>query len=139
MRDAGESYYFELTLDSLAQPGWHPEYGFQLTYAALCLHTPTARRTDLGANSNLVMQSPFERVIYVGGGLRVEDAAGTTLAEFIPRTTEDAFGDVATKTISFCLPKTLFPPREANWEWTVLCGAQDDHGGAGIGEFRAVN
>ena len=78
-------------------------------------------------------------MIYVGGGVRIENEKGEIAGEFIPRTTEDAFGDVNTKTIAFCLPKTLFPTRDASWQWTVLSGAQDDHGGAGIGEFRTVS
>lgn len=139
VRDAKDSYYFEIKTDKLTQPGWHPEYGFQLTYAAICLHTKGAQRTSVDANSNLTLDTPFERMIYVGGGVRVEDEVGKTIGEFIPRANKDAFGDVATSTISFCLPKSLFPARDESWEWTVLCGAQDDHGGAGIGEFRAVN
>ncbi|MCB9357814.1 MAG: hypothetical protein H6506_04040 [Calditrichaeota bacterium] len=139
VRDVKDSYSFEIQTEKLAQPGWHPEYGFQLTYAAICLHTSDATRTDVGANSNLSLDAPFSRVIYVGGGVRVEDGLGETLGEFIPRTNRDAFGDVTSSMISFCLPKSLFPERDGSWEWTVLCGAQDDHGGAGIGEFRAVN
>lgn len=139
VRDAKDSYYFSLTFDSLWQPGWHPEYGFQLTYGAICLHTNSSTRTDVGSNSNLQLATPFDRIIYVGGGLRIEDGAGKILGEFIPRTMADEFGDVDTKTISFCLPKSLFPKNTGDWNWTVLSGAQDDHGGAGIGEFRAVN
>jgi hypothetical protein len=26
-----------------------------------------------------------------------------------------------------------------HWRFTILAGGQDDHGGAGIGEFRTVN
>ncbi len=138
VRDAKDSYYFQLTLDNLWQPGWHPEYGFQLTYAAICLHSIGASRTDVGANSKETLDTPFSRVIYVGGGVRIENDRGETVGEFIPRTNKDAFGYVSSATISFCLPKSLFPTRDESWEWTVLCGAQDDHGGAGIGEFRAV-
>ncbi|MCC6477297.1 hypothetical protein IT157_09615 [bacterium] len=138
VRDAKDRYYFELKFDSLAQPGWHPEYGFQLTYAAICLHTENAKRTELGANSNLTLDTPAERIIYVGGGVRVEDERGKILGEFIPRDNKDAFGNVATSTISFCLPKSLFPPNDGSWTWTIFSGAQDDHGGAGIGEFRSV-
>jgi len=139
VRDAKDSYYFQLKFDNLWQPGWHPVYGFQLTYVAICLHTSDATRTDVGANSNLSLDTPFDRIIYVGGGLRIEDGAGQIVGEFIPRTMNDQFGDVGSKTISFCLPKLLFPKKSGEWDWTVLCGAQDDHGGAGIGEFRAVN
>ncbi|NUO20056.1 hypothetical protein HUU59_11460 [bacterium] len=138
VRDNKDSYYFELKTDKLHQPGWHPEYGFQLTYAAICLHTKDSRRTDVRANSNLELDTPFDRIIYVGGGLRVEDGFGKIVGEFIPRDNKDQFGDVSTSTISFCLPKSLFPTHDDSWEWTVLCGAQDDHGGAGIGEFRLV-
>jgi carbohydrate-binding DOMON domain-containing protein len=92
VRDAKDSYYFSLTFDSLWQPGWHPEYGFQLTYGAICLHTNSSTRTDVGSNSNLQLATPFDRIIYVGGGLRIEDGAGKILGEFIPRTMADEFG-----------------------------------------------
>jgi hypothetical protein len=138
VRDAMDSYYFDLKFDTLVQPGWHPEYGFQLTYAAICLHTEDSKRTELGANSNLTLDIPAERIIYVGGGVRVEDERGMILGEFVPRNNNDAFGDVTTSAISFCLPKTLFPARDESWTWSVFSGAQDDHGGAGIGEFRTV-
>ena len=104
----------------LAQPGWHPEYGFQLTYAAICLRTKDGKRTEVDANSNLELDTPAERIIYIGGGIRVEDDRGKILGEFIPRDNSDAFGDVKSSTISFCLPKSLFPAFDEGWQWTVL-------------------
>jgi len=138
VRETRDSYYFEIQTAALHQPGWHPEYGFQLTYAAICLHSQDAKRVDVGANANLKLDTPFNRVIYIGGGVRVEDEQGKIVGEFIPRSNNDAFGDVSNASVSFCLPKSLFPKRDDSWNWTVLCGAQDDHGGAGIGEFRTV-
>ncbi len=138
VRETSDSYYFELQTAALHQPGWHPEYGFQLTFAAICLHSTGAQRTTVGANANEQLTTPFSRVIYIGGGMRMEDEQGHVIAEFIPRSNADAFGDLNSSTISFCLPKSLFPKNDDRWQWTVLCGAQDDHGGAGIGEFRTV-
>ncbi len=134
------NYYFTLEFANLVQPGWHPEYGFQLTYAAICLHDGNGTRHEVGANSNYVLnkESGASRIIYVGGGLRIEDERGKTLATFSPMAPADAFGDTTTSTISFALPKKLFPKPDGKWAWTVLVGAQDDHGGAGMGEFRAV-
>ena len=139
--EEADRYCFDLRLEKLSQPGWHPEYGFQLTYAALCLRTPGGTRGPVGANSNYVFESgPLaSRIVFVGGGVRVEDESGERLAEFIPRSTEDAFGSVETGRIAFCLSKHYFPDDAPNGIWTVLVGAQDDHGGAGLGEFRSVN
>jgi hypothetical protein len=135
-----DRYYFELKFRDLVQPGWHPEYGFQLTYAALCLHTAEGKRTSLENNSGYEFDSEddFSRVILVGGGFRVEDDSGTILAQFTPRDENHAFGDTVANQVSFSLPKHLFPSLTPDWRWTVLVGAQDDHGGAGMGEFRTV-
>jgi glycogen debranching enzyme len=138
VREDKKSYFFDLEFRNLVQPGWHPEYGFQLTFAAICLHTGSGKRHDVGANSNYTLPQGASRIIFVGGGVRVEDDTGARLAEFIPRAATDAFGDVASRRVSFALPKKYFPPKTRDWSWTVLVGAQDDHGGAGLGEFRTV-
>lgn len=135
-----KSLYFDMRFRRLAQPGWHPEYGFQLTFAAIVLHDGRGTRRSVGANSQYEFPESrgAARLIYVGGGVRVEDDRGETLAQFTPRALTDALGDTSTAAISFSLPKRYFPARTEDWEWTVLIGAQDDHGGAGMGEFRTV-
>jgi glycogen debranching enzyme len=136
----GHCYFFRLWFRNLVNPGWHPEYGFQLTYAAICLHTPNAKRTDVDANSNYVFpdSTKFSRIIYVGGGLRIEDDNHKVLAEFTPRTKNEAIADTTYHMIRFSLPSSYFPLTTPEAGWTVLVGAQDDHGGAGMGEFRNV-
>lgn len=140
VREDTDAYYFALTFRNLVQPGWHPEYGFQLTFAVICLHDDTGTRRDVGANSHyrLPEDRPASRMIYIGGGLHIEDDQGEVLAAFTPRTTEHALGDTAQKRIAFSIPKKYFPEITPDWLWTVLAGAQDDHGGAGMGEFRTV-
>ena len=131
------SYYFNLGFRDLVNPGWHPEYGFQLTFVAIVLGDDSSDLRDIGANARYG-SVPASRVIYVGGGLRVENEAGQTLAQFTPRFASDALGDTSSAEISFSLPKKYFPARSSAWSWLVLVGAQDDHGGAGMGEFRTV-
>jgi glycogen debranching enzyme len=140
VQEDAKSFFFNLEFRNLVQPGWHPEYGFQLTFAAICLQTTGGKRYEVGANSNysLPENKGASRVIFVGGGVRIEDDSGARLADFIPRETGDAFGDAAAHRVSFALPKKFFPPDARNGSWTVLIGAQDDHGGAGLGEFRTV-
>ena len=133
-----DNYYFTLKFRNLVNPGWHPEYGFQLTFVAICLLNNTGAWRDIGANSNYSSTSRVSRVIYVGGGLRIEDDAGKILAQFVPQTISDALGDTTTKEIKFSLPKKYFPSSGKHPLWVVHVGAQDDHGGAGIGEFRTV-
>ena len=136
--EKGDMYYFSLQTRNLINPGWHPEYGFQLTFAAIALHTPDAKRTDAGSNSYFILEKPASRIVYVGGGFRLDDDSGQTLAQFTPRTSADAFADTSKHYIFFSLPRKYFPKDMTNASWTVLIGAQDDHGGAGMGEFRTV-
>jgi carbohydrate-binding DOMON domain-containing protein len=80
-------------------------------------------------------------LVLVGGGIRIQDQQYRTLAAYVPAEFDaaDPIGDASTATIRFALPVTLLGLPEAGWTFTVLVGAQDDHGGAGIGEFRTVN
>jgi glycogen debranching enzyme len=134
-----QSYFFTLTFRDLVQPGWHPEYGFQLTFAAICLHDASGKHCRIGANANYPWETTASRVIYIGGGIRVDDDSNRVLAQFTPQKPTDAFGDTTTKQIAFSLPQKYFPKYDRKkWDWIVLVGAQDDHGGAGIGEFRSV-
>jgi glycogen debranching enzyme len=140
VREDQQSYFFDLTFRKLVQPGWHPEYGFQLTYAAICLHDGMGVRTSIDSNSGFTFdkKDALSRLILVGGGFRIENDSSRVLAQFTPASQSEAFGDTTSNRISFSLPKKYFPERNDNWRWSVLVGAQDDHGGAGMGEFRAV-
>jgi len=137
--------FFQLTFRSLSDPGWHPEYGFQLTYAAIAIDTdgiPGRGRTDVGKNSRFTL--PKERAaefcVFVGGGVRLEGAKGEIVAEYLPSSGDDRdpLGSTAAQVISFALPNRLLRGNPADWRFTVLVGAQDDHGGAGVGDFRSV-
>jgi carbohydrate-binding DOMON domain-containing protein len=83
----------------------------------------------------------FEKLILIGGGVRVEDRNGNILAEYFPAEPDAArpLGDAAEGAISFAIPLQYLREPATNWGFRVLVGAQDDHGGAGIGEFRSVN
>jgi glycogen debranching enzyme len=138
------SVYFALTFKALSDPGWHPEYGFQLTLAAIAIHRAADNtQTIVGVNSNAILPADhaYDRLLIVGGGYRLTDGAGTVLCEYRPRP-EDAkhpIGNVNTKTIEFSVPVEYIGSPTKEWKMTVLIGAQDDHGGAGVGEFRAVD
>jgi glycogen debranching enzyme len=140
--DSG-NVYFKLRFRNLVQPGWHPEYGFQLTYAAVAIDrdgVPGLGARDVGMNANYRLPADFgfERIVFVGGGLRVVDEKGKILAEHIPSDRAFALGDVRRKSIEFALPVSILGQPDARWRFAVLVGAQDDHGGAGLGEFRDV-
>jgi hypothetical protein len=139
------SVRFVLRFRALSDPGWHPEYGFQITYAAIALDrdgTAGTGRSDVAWNSSYRLPGGrgFERLVLVGGGVRIEDDAGRTLAAYVPLADDPPprLGDATSGTIAFTLPKELIGSPSAGWVITVLAGAQDDHGGAGIGEFRLV-
>ena len=134
--------YFKLRFRTLADPGWHPEYGFQLTVAAIAIHRGPGgvREVPHNAAMELPAERSYERLVLVGGGVRLEEAGGRILAEYIPAGEDaaDPLGNAARGEIRFSLPKRLLGDPSPSWKLTVLAGAQDDHGGAGIGEFRTV-
>jgi glycogen debranching enzyme len=138
-----ENLYCTLTFKNLYDPGWHPEYGFQLTLAAIAINTGDGRQRDIGLNSGyrLDPSRAYDRMIVAGGGLRVTDGAGTILCEYIPRDRDarDPIGNVRSKSIEFAVPLEYLGAPDKRWKISILVGGQDDHGGAGIGEFRAVN
>jgi glycogen debranching enzyme len=137
--------YISLHFRTLSNPGWHPEYGFQLTYVAIAIDTDgkaSSGKREVGMNSQFILDPrySYEKIIYVGGGVRIEDATGAILAEYLPAD-EDVLkplGSTATRRIEFSLPHDVLGRPEPTWRYTVLVGCQDDHGGAGIGEFRTV-
>jgi glycogen debranching enzyme len=145
VRADSANMYFTIGLRALSNPGWHPEYGFQLTYLAIAIHEggdDSAGRREVPANSGYTLPpgAGYDRLILVGGGVRVEDSTGNTVAAYVPLPPDAShpLGDVATGTISFCVPLRYLGTPTHHWRFTVLVGAQDDHGGAGIGEFRSV-
>lgn len=138
--------FFLLRFKALSDPGWHPEYGFQLTFAAIAIDTDGiagSGSTVIGHNAGVTLppDRAFERLILVGGGVRVEDRSGRILAEYfpLPQDASNPLGDASGGAISFAIPRTLLGTPSPYWKLTVLAGAQDDHGGAGVGEFRTVN
>jgi carbohydrate-binding DOMON domain-containing protein len=137
--------YCELRFRALSDPGWHPEYGFQLTFAGIAIDedgTAGTGRTTIPYNSNYSLSGErgYEKLVVVGGGVRIEDAGGKILAAYVPGE-EDAqrpFAVADSGVIRFALPlRYLGTP--GKWRYTIIAGGQDDHGGAGIGEFRTVN
>jgi len=143
IREDNSAYYFDLKFKALVQPGWNPPYGFQLTMAALLLDTADGGQTALGRNAQYTLPDGkgYEYVIYVGGGLRVEDATGKGLAEYRPQAGDVAnpLGSADAATVSFRLPKTILPKLPTGTKVTVVIGSQDDHGGGGLGDFRTVS
>jgi carbohydrate-binding DOMON domain-containing protein len=47
-------------------------------------------------------------------------------------------GSTQKKEIEFSIPVDVLGKPGTAWRYTVLLGCQDDHGGAGIGDFRTV-
>jgi carbohydrate-binding DOMON domain-containing protein len=136
--------YFRLTFKNLSDPGWHPEYGFQLTLAAIAIHRSADNtQTAVGVNSHATLDPgyAYDRMIVVGGGYRITDGAGAVLCEYRPRPEDAArpIGNATTKTVEFSVPIEYLGHPTNDWKMTLLIGAQDDHGGAGVGEFRAVD
>ena len=138
--------YFVLKFEALSDPGWHPEYGFQLTFAAIAVDEdgiPGSGGCRIGRNALADLEGKYcyERILYIGGGIEIEDAKGSVLGAYrpVPEDASAPFGDAPAGTIRFALPLSLLGGQIGAWTFTVVTGAQDDHGGAGLGEFRTVN
>lgn len=134
--------YFKLKFKNLVNPMWHPEYGFQLTFAAIAIGDGRGGQRNLGKNSNYTLPNGwgYQKVIYVGGGIEVFDRAGKKIAAYVPAMgdTVNTLGDVESKEITFSLPVDIVGRPSKDWRISVVVGAQDDHGGGGVGEFRTV-
>ncbi|MGE5401338.1 MAG: amylo-alpha-1,6-glucosidase [Ignavibacteriales bacterium] len=145
LREDADNYYFTLKFRKLTNPGWHNEYGFQLTFASICIQgeDKELRSRNVGLNSayTLPPERAFSRLINVGGGFEIKDASGKILSAYIPAPEDlrNPLGSIRTGMISFSVPKRLLGTISEHSAITILTGAQDDHGGAGVGEFRTVN
>lgn len=143
IREDAEHFYFDLKFQALVQPGWNPPYGFQLTYAALLFDTAPGGQETVGRNAQYTSGSGegYEAIVFVGGGLLIEDSKGQVLGEYRPIDTDvvNPLGAVDSASISFALPKSVLPALPKGTKVTLLVGSQDDHGGAGIGDFRQVD
>ena len=137
-----KNYYFRLQFRNLVQPGWHPEYGFQLTYVAIAIDQngtgKGAKFIPKNANYNLPHDLSYDRIIFIGGGIQVEDNEGRILAAYRPTENGYPIGNVEKKEIRFAIPVSFVGEYSDRWQFVVLVGGQDDHGGAGLGEFRNV-
>lgn len=138
--------YFNVKFKSLSNPGWHPEYGFQLTYVAIAIDQDRKQGSGtrvIPRNANFILneRTGYEKLILVGGGIRLEDSSGKILAAYVPEASDIAnpLGNIETSTISFAVPLSYLGKPTKGWGFTVLIGGQDDHGGSGLGEFRTVN
>ncbi len=138
-----EMVYFNITMKKLVQPGWHPEYGFQLTMLSLAIDCDGLKRSGSryirqNAHVNLPDDMWYDRMILIGGGIQVFDKYDAILCEYIPTEDKYAFGNVDTGIISFAIPIQFLGRPNPHWDYYLCAGGQDDHGGGGIGEFRTV-
>ncbi len=136
-------YYFTLIFNNLADPKWHPEYGYQLTYTAVLIHSDSsATCTSVGKNANFTLEPErsFNKAIYIGGGLEIVDCKNGIVAKYIPAKEDisNTLGNVESRSVLFSLPKTMIGAINKSSKITLLVGAQDDSGGAGLGVFREV-
>ncbi len=135
--------YFALQFKNLSNPGWHPEYGFQLTLAAIALNVGNdSGSVFVGENSHYTFDDShgFQRLITVGGGICITDEHQKILCQYLPQPADvrNPIGNVERKSVEFSIPLKYLGIPSFRWKMTILVGGQDDHGGAGVGEFRSV-
>jgi carbohydrate-binding DOMON domain-containing protein len=138
-----ERYYFTLRFRHLVDPGRHPELGFQLTYVAVAIDSdgqPGSGAVAVGkaADFSLPPELAYERIVYVGGAIEIDDATGKPLLTYSPATREGAIGDAGTGVVRFSVPRSFLGELTTKSRFSVLVGGQDDNGSAGLGQFRAV-
>lgn len=143
MDDLGNEWGFAVKMRNLVNPDWHPEYGFQLTYLAIALHYPSdigysQPEIGMAANQRLAPDRAFHDIIYVGGGVQVRDVLNNIHIQLTPDNAAMPLGFTGEREIRFRIAKKYLPKLSAQTRVTIFSGAQDDHGGAGLGEFRAV-
>jgi len=137
-----KNFYFKLRFRELVQPGWHPEYGFQLTFASIAINQGIAvpGSVNVGRNANQLLPPEFayHSIVFIGGGVQMEDHSGAIILAHRPHDIQFQLGDIQRKEISCAIPKNYFKTSPQTWKISILVGGQDDHGGGGLGEFRAV-
>ena len=134
--------YFSIKCRTLSQPGWHPEYGYQLTFTAIAISTGKSKgASKLGMNALTEFGKDFrpDRILYIGGGFRLTDTSDATLIECVADDAAYPLGSPVSNEIRVSVPRKLLPGKPEKWKIRIYCGGQDDHGGAGMGEFRSVN
>ena len=141
VKEDKRNYEFDLLFANLVDPGWHPEYGYQLTYCAIGIsYDLDSGSTEVGKNSQSQFQAGFkaDQIMYISGGVLLVDGKHQPLAEYMPRTTSGAIGNAESERVRFSLPKDLFSKSLKQATFQIAVGCQDDHGGAGIGDFRPI-
>ncbi len=138
-----DNVFFKLKFKNLANPMWHPEYGYQLTFAAIAIGDGKGGQLKVGRNSDytLPIGRGYEKIIYVGGGIEVFNNEGKKLAAYVPTMADidSTLGDISKKELTFSLPQSIIGKPSSDWKVSILVGAQDDHGGGGVGDFRTVD
>jgi hypothetical protein len=136
-----ESYAFDFTFANLVDPGWHPEYGYQLTYCVLGIsHNNKTGISDVGKNAHSEFKAAFkaDEILYISGSIQLCGADGEIRAEYMPVEPSGAIGDDQTDHVRFKLPKEMIHGDLSKSRFQIAVGFQDDHGGAGLGDFRSV-
>ncbi|MDX1440601.1 MAG: glucodextranase DOMON-like domain-containing protein, partial [Rubricoccaceae bacterium] len=111
--------------------------GSSRTFVAIAIDTEEggSRTVDRNAGYNYPRGGGYEYILYLGAGLRVEDATGRTIVE-VPADVGAVF-DYASGSFSFRLPQSVFPALRRGAGVTMLVGAMDPW--EGPGRFRRVD
>ncbi|MEP0546549.1 MAG: amylo-alpha-1,6-glucosidase [Rhodothermales bacterium] len=125
--------YFRVELANVVSES---ELGYQPALLALAFDTEEDGKVDAGRGSSYTFRKAggFEYIVFVGNGLRIEDAQGRVLGEF--EGVGDALFSVEDSAVTFSLPKFVLPDLARGTNVTVFTGARAE--GSGVGEFREV-
>jgi glycogen debranching enzyme len=135
--------YFHLTYNDLCYPVGNPERGFDRTITAVAIdknEKTGSQQAMVGRNARYsFINYSFSEIIYIGNGLRVEDAKGKTLLEYFPIPSDERspLGEFNTNSIVFSIPVRIIGKPGDDWKYAVVTGVRDDTGGD-VGNFQTI-
>ncbi len=126
-----DNFLVEMKFRDLVDP-W--QVGNRLTFVAIAVDTAEGGQDMLGHNAGAYLENPSELQIFLAGDTcEIVDIQGNTLSTgAICRVNHEK--DI----MQFSVPLSDLGQPLRRWKYTIAVGLQDDYGGGGLGDFRAV-
>ncbi len=134
--DMQDSWGFRVKLRNMIADGVSPFLAFAIREEDIS--GSVKRDVEKGALCRLSKERAFNRIIYAGAGLEIQDGLGKRLARFIPIHEKLPLAFPAERQVRFKIPKEYLPGLNVKSRITILCGAQGTFNGSGSGEFRSA-
>lgn len=83
------------------------------------------RNVERGARFLLPKERAFNRILYVGAGIDIQDGSGKLLARFIPAGKVAPLAFAKQRQVRFKIPKKYMPGLNTKSRLTILCGVRE--------------